>query len=219
MSSVSLVFSPPVLSRSRCPRRQANARRPPCANRFFCCSSSFFVLASANGGLPLLFGVHDAATADGGATWASVGAAAPFSVTRQTNVLVPLYATTMNPFAAPAAYHDLGETLLPATPGGWEQLGVTPGGALAVSRNGTARSAFSGVPAPGLNVSAAAPRIFGALRLALRLAVAVTSAGVLPHPTPDGPRAPTSLLAFASTDTLRVALQGGHRRHLMQVRL
>jgi len=213
-SSVSLIFSPPVLVAVTTAAEANRSAETPIA------PDAFFGLAGASGA-PLLFGVHDPDntadfSADGGASWARIAAVL---TPPQSDIFVPLYAAAGDRFSVPVAYQDVGSTLTSVTPGGWEQLGITtvravPGSnALAVSKNGTARAVFSGVPAPGLNTSAGvdAPRLFGVLRLAdssYLMAATAAFAGVPPRPTPDGPRVPTSLLAFASTDALNWQYRG-----------
>jgi hypothetical protein len=212
----SLLFSPPTLVAFS--SANASAARSPAV------PDKFYALAAAAAGSPLLlFGVQDAASfavsADAGATWATV--ATPHDLTPQGDLLVPLYDGAADPAAAaPSAYHSIGSSVT-ISPGGWVQQGITTvrasapgsgGAALAQAFNATAGSTFTGVPAPGLNASCSPstsppcdlPRLFGAMRLAdgsYLLAATAALAGTPAHPTPDGTRAPVSLLAFASLDS------------------
>ena len=210
----SLLFSPPTLVAFSSANASA-ARSPAVPDKFYALAA-----AAAAGSPPLLFGVQDAASfsvsADGGATWAA--AATPHDFTPQGDLFVPLYdgGAAADPAAAPRAYHSIGSSVT-LSAGGWEQQGVTTvraagGGALAQAFDASARSTFGGVPAPGLNASCSPstsppcdlPRLFGALRLAdgsYLLAATAALAGTPAHPTPDGVRAPVSLLAFASPDS------------------
>ena len=216
LSSGTLSFSPPVLVAMTTPVQANRGEETPIV------PDNFFSLGIADGDGALLFGVHDPVTydlsADGGATWAPSASTLPFSVAAQIDAFVPLYASA-GLFAHPIAYHNLGECPQHVTVAGWELANVTTvqalaGGVLSVSKNVTAKSVFSGVPAPGLNVSATLvhlPRIFGPIRLAdgsYLLAATATFAGVPPHSTPDGTFPPTSLLAFASSDTFNWHYQG-----------
>lgn len=208
----SLEFSPPTLV-SFSPSGKGTTPSVP---------DYYFPLASAvSGGQPLLFGVQDPATytvsQDSGSSWEPM--AAPSAFTSQCDGFVPLYDTlNTSTGAPPVGYHTLGGTLLPPTPGGWELQGIvtvgpsSEGNGLSLTYNATARTTLVGVPGPGLNTTCTLttsppcypPRFFGPIRLvdgSYLLAATAAFAGTPPHPTPDGPRAPVSLLAFTSLDT------------------
>jgi len=209
-----LLFSPPTLVAF------SSATAPPLSPTV---PDKFYPLApSGAGSPPLLFGVQDAASfsvsADAGVTW--VTAATPHDFTPQGDLFVPLFDGAAGPaVAAPSAYHSVGSSVA-ISAGGWEQRGITTvhaaaaggGAALAQAFDAAATSTFGGVPAPGLNATCSPstsppcdlPRLFGAIRLSdgsYLLAATAAFAGTPAHPTPDGTRAPVSLLAFASPDS------------------
>eukprot|EP01050_Picozoa_sp_SAG11_P007546 SAG11_NODE_634_length_8046_cov_8.096011_6_plen_782_part_00 len=92
---------------------------------------------------------------------------------------------------------------------GYSEFSLTPNGSLQGS-NARVRSTWSGIPAPGLNVSSARPaELFGGCSAIVELpgggwlaSVCVTWNGVRSHASPDGLIKPLSIVAFRSQDGL-----------------
>lgn len=132
-----------------------------------------------------------------------IATGAPDGITRTYGL--PVGQTVRFSSSNPKTYHNFSST-------GWREfgastIGLAENGSLVAEVNHSVEWDWSGIPEPGINVTASltfnSPRVYPIIALpggGWLAGVCIVWNGIQPHSSPDGPFPPLSILAFRSDD-------------------